>query len=1127
MIPIFSFTDPNKLTYNVIFSEMDLHLLKLNKFCRLCKNILGIEEEKKKRNKVSVLEILKLQYPELEDFSFDNEDPNKFPGYICFSCHNKSSKWKADYSKHKNKMSRKPVSSREPFHSNREIVALNSVTSGFVCSRNSDCQVCSLVTLNPSEEVGPSPSKILRISEVAQVSPGDKIDPKKKKSKNPPKAGLASVKLDFQKGVRGPAGELIFQEPETVKVYTETKKSRSYSIDQCKERDQASLLSCRFCKRFSSTPVMSTVCNQIFCDSCFINFKSGLNTSICPGSASEACGKAVTLDHMEPLTGLLKNLHSSIHVCCSNSFCQESFPVSEIQAHVNSCLRRGSYSHASKLNDSRSFSAGLRVAKVLETFDQMCDDKKEDKIDVMFYKLVRDLKNSGNDLFKDVGKIYNKYSDGDHVSDEVDVEQTVALKSECNLTVGQYRACRKFSLQNKVGSGIFLPYKKVLKAEDELDCGNVEYDVFKNGEVVHHHEAVPNSSVIDVDSDIGYLSYEMLNPNIVGNRVTVTDSVCKELEELYPHLVRECTRLYPDLILSEKTLVVHTKLAFDGTKSALRSEKEASRLEIPNWFRGTICVLSVDIDDEHENLPLFKESNPNSGEANNIVLLWKSDENNLATISLAFSIYDKECDDMKENIYEVKVKSEPEHDLNQNAGAAIDENENDQPGFLKQKIKITVDKPKDEKLSRNAHNRAGAGSTFPCTYCSITRTDASKPPFSGRAEITLTNRLEQEVGNYITQNPSKQSQAKILSISLGQKGMPFTTAEPSDEPPDVLHEDINIVDPVSEIGGRIVHFGDQKYPNYTWIKRKDQKSELEESMKMYMGRMLKVCPTMPNITQMPGNFCREFCSEQNAQLILEPLPDCEAKTNYAILMDLWRTLRSIHKSSNPTEAEIDEYPDFVRRFLQHLDRKFEWFKPFPNQFHRLSHNFHFMVSKDNNPLGVKSLEGLEKGNFTTQVMDAHHTYKGNRKKANKGVFKLLRLKSSRLLRKYRRRPATRLQRCSRCHKVGHNASSKACQAALIQPGEHDGEAAALLGPAEGGDDDAGGLDAVPVEAGAAPIDMSDQEGMDVFDESQNIGEGVAASAGEGDNIEDIEDLLDGDDEADPGDFESETEYDLY
>ena len=72
-----------------------------------------------------------------------------------------------------------------------------------------------------------------------------------------------------------------------------------------------------------------------------------------------------------------------------------------------------------------------------------------------------------------------------------------------------------------------------------------------------------------------------------------------------------------------------------------------------------------------------------------------------------------------------------------------------------------------------------------------------------------------------------------------------------------------------------------------------------------------------------------------------------------------------------------------------------------------------------------------KGNFTTQVMDAHHTYKGNRKKANRGVFKLLRLKSSRLLRSYRRRPPTRIQKCSRCKQVGHNALSKSCPGRVI------------------------------------------------------------------------------------------------
>ena len=81
---------------------------------------------------------------------------------------------------------------------------------------------------------------------------------------------------------------------------------------------------------------------------------------------------------------------------------------------------------------------------------------------------------------------------------------------------------------------------------------------------------------------------------------------------------------------------------------------------------------------------------------------------------------------------------------------------------------------------------------------------------------------------------------------------------------------------------------------------------------------------------------------------------------------------------------------------------------------------------DRNSLGTKSLEGLERGNFTTQLMDAHQTFKGDRKKANRGVCKLLRLKSSRTLRQYREKPPTRLQRCSWCKQVGHNATNKSC-----------------------------------------------------------------------------------------------------
>ena len=112
-------------------------------------------------------------------------------------------------------------------------------------------------------------------------------------------------------------------------------------------------------------------------------------------------------------------------------------------------------------------------------------------------------------------------------------------------------------------------------------------------------------------------------------------------------------------------------------------------------------------------------------------------------------------------------------------------------------------------------------------------------------------------------------------------------------------------------------------------------------------------------------------------------------------------------------SDSDNYPNLVRKFLKLLDKEFPWFKPLPIQFHRLNHNFNFMVN-DRNSLGRKSLEGLEQGNYTTQLMDAHQTFKGDRKKANRGVFKLLRLKSSRILRQYRKKPPTRKQRCSRC-----------------------------------------------------------------------------------------------------------------
>ena len=163
---------------------MDIHLPKVNYFCRFCKNLLG--ERKRNRKKESVLNILKEQYPEL-GLELHQEDPHQFHSEICAPCWNKCTNWKTANDKHKMKEKNKPANSREPFTSSLSIVPLLNITTGLICSQEPGCKVCDFVLPhNPEPDIiGPSPSKILR-TEVPQVSPRDKLDPKKKKSKKIP-----------------------------------------------------------------------------------------------------------------------------------------------------------------------------------------------------------------------------------------------------------------------------------------------------------------------------------------------------------------------------------------------------------------------------------------------------------------------------------------------------------------------------------------------------------------------------------------------------------------------------------------------------------------------------------------------------------------------------------------------------------------------------------------------------------------------------------------------------------------------------------------------------------------------------------------------------------------------------
>ena len=341
---------------------------------------------------------------------------------------------------------------------------------------------------------------------------------------------------------------------------------------------------------------------------------------------------------------------------------------------------------------------------------------------------------------------------------------------------------------------------------------------------------------------------------------------------------------------------------------------------------------------------------------------------------------------------------------------------------------INLDLPKDEKLARKSHGQAGAGSDFLCTYCDASRSTVANPPYFGSKEVNLTANLLLEAAIYCNLNPSKKSQAEVAKHSFGVKELPLTSTEPSQEPPDSLHLDINVSQHLITIAIRIYHFGSKKNPTFHYEKTELLKKDLEKSEAKYFTKLRERIVTLPELTQFPGNFAREFCADENKNFIIDPLPDCPEKNTWQRLMTLWRSMRSIHKSNeNPTLENIELFKLMVVEF-QELIYSFKWVPP-ANQVHRLSHVAFFMQSRELSSVGAMSLEGLEHGNWTTKYFESTRVWKGDSKEGNKQLFRLLRLRGSPTM----KRAAMLLEgakkkegKCSKCHQVGHRKNNKIC-----------------------------------------------------------------------------------------------------
>ena len=136
----------------------------------------------------------------------------------------------------------------------------------------------------------------------------------------------------------------------------------------------------------------------------------------------------------------------------------------------------------------------------------------------------------------------------------------------------------------------------------------------------------------------------------------------------------------------------------------------------------------------------WREEKPNSNNTNPPLLLWRGDENNDATISLAFGVYDQEFTDLKEEYMKIEVETSDGRKLEETCS-------------------VELNHPKNEKLARKALGLAASGSDYLCTYCTASHKNAVENPITENLGVTLTNKLLKESAQYCQMNPGKKSQA--------------------------------------------------------------------------------------------------------------------------------------------------------------------------------------------------------------------------------------------------------------------------------------------------------------------------------------------------------------------------------
>ena len=624
-----------------------------------------------------------------------------------------------------------------------------------------------------------------------------------------------------------------------------------------------------------------------------------------------------------------------------------------------------------------------RLAPFFESLNSLCEKQHENKVDVLFFMLISELRYSNPLKSKEVQNLWTKTGNKETC---LSAEESLGLRVDSLLTKGQYKKVYAI-LDNKVTTNVLKPPSQLNDKEKEFLPGSVEFQVISDENVLHHHHSEVEPKPINIMSTFSEMSHETPVPNIKGVRWNYAQALAQSLKEIDPIIEQNIKGLQMNTPHIIKTVV---KDGGDGLGEVSVYKEKADRMLPDKAFRFSFCIVSS----MHEGQNVYEEKNPNSVRSNRPLLESIADENNKASLVACLRPIEIERQYLKDKIIKVKTGEDQwrMHSIQ----------------FYNSML--------DEKHDRAISGLQGSGSRYMCNMCHATIATCKEK--LGTFTICRTLEETRSLARYAVVNPDTLSEKSLSSKVKGVKALPFSTSDPSEKLIDATHSDINLARFFKKIIIR------ESAEVYEWEERQENSPYLKNAEKKLDDHLRVQIGINPQLL-MPGNYARQMFLSQNQGAFLHFIDDESRKGKLGEILAIFQTLREVYRATRPTKEQVSTYKEKAVKMGSLLKKNFAYAN-WPNYLHKIIEHVQELLEDPNGPgsIGAFSGEGNEAGNKIFRLFKKNFSTRSNSYKALEDIIRLHWMYSSKTLQEHTYIESA-VYICSVCNEKGHN--KRTCQ----------------------------------------------------------------------------------------------------